>query len=83
LFMLWISYPERYYQSINKLTKFITNFVKKIKKTLITNKYNYFFNIEHEPESNEGNIRSLFRALIDFGNTNSIHNLATCGKNST
>lgn len=40
--MLWISYPERYYQSINKLTKFITNFVKKIKKTLITNKYNYF-----------------------------------------
>jgi len=41
------------------------------------------FNIDQEPECNEGNFRALLRARIDSGDTNLKQHLMTCGKNST
>ncbi|KAE9525840.1 hypothetical protein AGLY_014066 [Aphis glycines] len=41
------------------------------------------FNIDQEPECNEGNFRVLLRARIDSGDTNLKQHLMTCGKNST
>ncbi|XP_050520334.1 52 kDa repressor of the inhibitor of the protein kinase-like [Daktulosphaira vitifoliae] len=41
------------------------------------------FNVEQEPECNEGNFRALLRARIDSGDKNLKQHLMTCGKNST
>lgn len=41
------------------------------------------FNIDQEPECNEGNFRALLKARIDSGDTNLKQHLMTCGKNST
>ncbi|XP_050540290.1 52 kDa repressor of the inhibitor of the protein kinase-like [Daktulosphaira vitifoliae] len=41
------------------------------------------FNVEQEPECNEGNFRALLSARIDSGYKNLKQHLMTCGKNST
>lgn len=40
------------------------------------------FNVEQEPECNEGNFRALLRARIDSGDINLKQHLETCAKNS-